>query len=136
MSTAQDPETRRKQLFVLAALCVPLLAMGAVLLERTMGFDLSPAMMKAVFAVIVLIPMIAMGVVAWRTRKDVDELQQRIQSDAAMITQNVTMVAISVLLMGELIFKDAFPMPDFSSLTLGYIWLVIGAGWFSKRRYQ
>ncbi len=135
MSAQPDPKTRRKQLNTLAALTLPLIIFAGIWLMRSPPANVTPGMIKAGFAVIVLIPVIAMGVLGWKSRNDLDELQLRIQNDAALIVQNVTMVAIAILLVGDLLFKDAFPMPDFSSLSTAYIWLFIGAQLFAKKRY-
>jgi hypothetical protein len=135
MSADPHGETKRKQLSMLVGLSVALAMMGAMLALRLGRIDMTPDMTKTALAVVLLLPMIVMGVMGWNTQKDLGELELRIQTDAAYITQNVTLVAITVLLAGSTLFRDAFPMPDFSTLALAYIWLVLAAGWFSKRRY-
>jgi hypothetical protein len=136
MSTQLDPKTRPKQLYTLIGLSLPTLIFAGIWLMRSAPASVNPAMLKAGFAVIILIPLLAMGVISWRSRKDLDELQLRIQNDAALIVQNVSLGSITLIYFGEMFFKDAFPVPDFSSLSTAYIWLFIGAQLFARRRYQ
>ena len=135
MTIQPYPKTRRKQLRVLAGLTLPLFAVAGIWLLRSPTADVPAALIKAGFVVIILIPMIVMGVLSWMSRKDLDELSLRIQNDAALIVQNVTATLLAILILGQLAFKDAFPMPEVPDLAFAYVWLLLGAQWLAKRRY-
>ncbi len=126
-------EKRKKNLTTLIGLTVPLVTLPLIFFLRTS--ELSLAMISGAFALILLAPMIGFGVWGWKTRNSLDEMQLRIRHEAALVTQNLTLLALSVVLGGSFIFGDSFLQPDVQTAAIAYIFLFTGAGWFTKRRY-
>jgi hypothetical protein len=95
-----------------------------------------PAAVQWGGAILVLLAWVGSGWRFWKRMPDLGELELRIQTEAAFLTQHVTGVALVIIMGGILLYGDAFPTPTLLTLAIGYIYLTLISGWLAKRRYE
>ncbi len=136
MPRTPEADRRRHQILLLGAVIAVIFALPVMLLLRRSGGGVDPDLMHAIFAALFVVPMLVAGWLSWRTRDDADELERRIRADSALITQNVTLSAVAVFLVWQTVAPESVPALDTSTLGTAYVWLILGSGWLSARRYQ
>lgn len=94
-----------------------------------------PAAVQVGGVILVLVVWVAFGWRSWKRMPDLGELELRIQTEAAFLTQHVTIGILSVIAVGSLVYQDAFPTPTFLTMFVGYFYLIAISHWLVKRRY-
>ncbi len=136
MPRTPEADRSRHHVLLLAATCAVVLALPALALLKNSGLGPDPEVLRAALAALFVLPMLVAGWLAWRTRDDADELERRIRADSALITQNVTLVVVGTAAVWQTVARDSLPAFDASTLSIAYVWLVLGSGWLSARRYR
>ena len=128
MSPFTDPKTR--EAIGTASL---IFTAGAVTLVLMYSKSLQiPAVVSGPLTALLLLGWLVLGRWQWKRDQGLGELELRIRTDAAFLTQHLTFGALGVLLVATE-FYDV-PMPRAGTVFVAYFWVYFGSEWFSKRR--